>query len=343
MGSRLTQVPAQESDRGRRAGGVAWRHGAGEARGAVAGGGGARRALRRRVRLRGRSTGIYCRPSCPSRRPRRPHVTFFALPEAAERAGFRSCLRCRPRTVRVRDAQAERIQKVCRFVAEHLEEPLTLQRLGREAGLAPHHLQRTFKRVMGIEPARVRGMPAHGVFRSRGRKSRRDRRHLRSRIRIDAAASTSARRAAGHDARRLPKGGQGPPCATRSSTAAGPPAGGGDRSRGPLASLGDATAALERALRDEYPAVGDGARIDDALAGWLGAPPSSTCRGGSSHLAPCSTSAARTVFQRQVLQELWRIPRGEIAALRGRLLRAIGRPRPCGRWRAPASSTGRGT
>ena len=78
-----------------------------------------------------RSTGIYCRPSCPSRRPRRPHVTFFALPEAAERAGFRSCLRCRPRTVRVRDAQAERIQDVCRFVQEHLEEPLTLERLWR--------------------------------------------------------------------------------------------------------------------------------------------------------------------------------------------------------------------
>ena len=85
-----------------------------------------------------RSTGIYCRPSCPSRRPRRPHVAFFPLPEAAEQAGFRSCLRCRPRTVGLRDPQAERIQQVCRYIADHLDEPLTLARLGRVAGAAPH-------------------------------------------------------------------------------------------------------------------------------------------------------------------------------------------------------------
>ena len=117
-----------------------------------------------------RSTGIYCRPSCPSRRPRRPHVTFFALPEAAERAGFRSCLRCRPRALRVRDPQAERIQRVCRYVADHLDEPLTLERLSREAGLAPHHLQRTFKRVMGISPRAYADALRMGVFRSRVKK-----------------------------------------------------------------------------------------------------------------------------------------------------------------------------
>src|SRR5690349_4831794 len=111
-----------------------------------------------------RSTGIYCRPSCPSRRPRRPHVAFFPLPEAAERAGFRSCLRCRPRTVRLRDPQAERVQKVCRYIAEHLEEPLTLARLGRFAGSAPHHLQRTFKHLMGITPRAYADALRLGVF-----------------------------------------------------------------------------------------------------------------------------------------------------------------------------------
>ena len=117
-----------------------------------------------------RSTGIYCRPSCPSRRPRRPHVAFFALPEAAERAGFRSCLRCRPRAVRLRDPRAERVQKVCRYIADHLDEPLTLARLGREAGAAPHHLQRTFKHVMGISPRAYADALRLGVFRQRVKK-----------------------------------------------------------------------------------------------------------------------------------------------------------------------------
>src|SRR6266699_2719589 len=59
-----------------------------------------------------RSTGIYCRPSCPSRRPRPKQMQFFAIPEAAERAGFRPCLRCRPQEA-PRNAQLELIRRVC--------------------------------------------------------------------------------------------------------------------------------------------------------------------------------------------------------------------------------------
>src|SRR5215471_3249262 len=54
-----------------------------------------------------RSTGIYCRPSCPSRKPRREQVVFFALPEAAAQEGFRACRRCRPRPARLRDPRIE--------------------------------------------------------------------------------------------------------------------------------------------------------------------------------------------------------------------------------------------
>src|SRR5438105_3503821 len=61
-----------------------------------------------------RSTGIYCRPSCPSRRPRREQVAFFALPEAAERAGFRACRRCRPQLIAARDPQVELARRACR-------------------------------------------------------------------------------------------------------------------------------------------------------------------------------------------------------------------------------------
>src|SRR5271154_342563 len=63
-----------------------------------------------------RSTGIYCRPSCPARKPRREQVVFFTLPEAAEQKGFRECRRCRPRTVRMRDKKVETVARVCREI-----------------------------------------------------------------------------------------------------------------------------------------------------------------------------------------------------------------------------------
>ena len=62
-----------------------------------------------------RTTGIYCRPSCPARNPYREHVTFFKLPEEASRAGFRPCRRCHPDQVHQPDPQAELIERVCRL------------------------------------------------------------------------------------------------------------------------------------------------------------------------------------------------------------------------------------
>lgn len=99
-----------------------------------------------------RTTGIYCRPTCPSRRARRENVTFFALPEAAEQAGFRACRRCHPEQVAIRDPQVDIVQRVCRAIAANPEEPPTLAGLSAEVGLSPFHMQRTFKRVMGITP-----------------------------------------------------------------------------------------------------------------------------------------------------------------------------------------------
>src|ERR1700722_7207068 len=63
-----------------------------------------------------RSPGIYCRPSCPSRKPRREQVVFFPLPEAAEQKGFRACQRCRPRAKRLHDSRAEAVALVCRQI-----------------------------------------------------------------------------------------------------------------------------------------------------------------------------------------------------------------------------------
>lgn len=99
-----------------------------------------------------KSTGVYCRASCPSRPPRRDQVSFFAGPEAAERAGFRACRRCKPRELQFKDPQEELAQRVCRYLDQNLEEPVSLAQLGHQFRLSPFHLQRTFKRVLGIAP-----------------------------------------------------------------------------------------------------------------------------------------------------------------------------------------------
>ncbi|HZE71390.1 MAG TPA: bifunctional DNA-binding transcriptional regulator/O6-methylguanine-DNA methyltransferase Ada [Pyrinomonadaceae bacterium] len=113
-----------------------------------------------------RSTGIYCRPSCPSRRPRRDRVTFFGLPEAAQQAGFRACRRCNPKQTETTDPQIEMIQKACRFIESHHDEPASLDLLSEQLGLSSFHLQRTFKSIMGITPREYAEVCRTNRFRS---------------------------------------------------------------------------------------------------------------------------------------------------------------------------------
>ena len=96
-----------------------------------------------------RTTGIYCKPSCPARRPKREHVEFFASSEEARAAGYRACLRCRPDEVgRDRDAVAKALK-----IIEQAEEAPSLSELAAAVGYAPHHFQRLFKRDLGVSPA----------------------------------------------------------------------------------------------------------------------------------------------------------------------------------------------
>lgn len=95
-----------------------------------------------------RTTGIYCRPSCPSRRPRRDSVEFFEDPSQAEHAGYRACLRCKPTQV---SAQWQYVQRACQ-VLDNAEGVMTLQQLSRRVGLSAFHLQRLFKRATGVTP-----------------------------------------------------------------------------------------------------------------------------------------------------------------------------------------------
>ncbi|MBO9714985.1 bifunctional DNA-binding transcriptional regulator/O6-methylguanine-DNA methyltransferase Ada [Sphingomonas sp.] len=103
------------------------------------------------------TTGIYCKPSCPARRPKREHVRFYADADAARGAGFRACLRCKPDEVgRDRIAVARAVELI-----EAAEEGIALEELAERVGYAPHHFHRLFKRATGVTPAAyARGLRA---------------------------------------------------------------------------------------------------------------------------------------------------------------------------------------
>jgi AraC family transcriptional regulator of adaptative response/methylated-DNA-[protein]-cysteine methyltransferase len=98
------------------------------------------------------TTGVFCRPSCPSRIPLRENVRFYATAEAAARDGLRPCLRCRPLAAAGHDPQAARIHAVARHIEAHADEPLTLGALAERARLSPFHFQRRFKALVGVTP-----------------------------------------------------------------------------------------------------------------------------------------------------------------------------------------------
>ena len=96
------------------------------------------------------TTGIYCRPSCPSRRPKRDGVQFFDSFEKASAAGFRACKRCQPE--QDLDATKQRVQRACELIETRLDENSSLADLSRDLGISPSHLQRTFKKIVGVSP-----------------------------------------------------------------------------------------------------------------------------------------------------------------------------------------------
>ena len=272
-----------------------------------------------------RSTGIYCRPSCPARRPARKQVIFFALPEAAEQAGFRPCRRCQPREAPARNPSLELVRRVCRVIETDLEEPYTLQTLGLHMGVSPGHLQRTFKRLMGITPRQYADARRLDKLKGRLREGQNVTRALyeagygsSSRLYEQAAAQLGMTPATYRRGGRgmeigytIVKGRLG-----RLLVAA--------TERGIcMVSLGDAAAQLAAALRREYP----NATIHREASGV--APWAKTIqkylRGNQPRLnLPLDVEA--TAFQRRVWEELRRIPYGDTRSYQ-EVARAIGQPR----------------
>lgn len=96
------------------------------------------------------TTGVFCRPSCASRRARRENVRFFESAAAAVAAGFRPCKRCAPLATRA--PVATRIEAVARYIDGHADEALPLATLAARARLSPAHFQRRFKALLGVSP-----------------------------------------------------------------------------------------------------------------------------------------------------------------------------------------------
>lgn len=113
-----------------------------------------------------RTTGVYCYPSCAARPARPGNVAFHDTRDAAERAGYRPCKRCRPDLPTRRSLEAARVARTCRLI-ETADEPPTLARLAAAAGCSPHHFHRLFRRVTGVTPKAYADADRHGRVRTR--------------------------------------------------------------------------------------------------------------------------------------------------------------------------------
>jgi AraC family transcriptional regulator of adaptative response/methylated-DNA-[protein]-cysteine methyltransferase len=270
-----------------------------------------------------RSTGIYCRPSCPARRPRREQVVFFQIPEAAERAGFRSCRRCRPHSTAMNDPQVEMVRQACRYIESQDQLP-TLENLSEHTGVSPYHLQRVFKRVAGITPRQYAEANRLDQFKAGVKKG---------------ATVTGAMYEAGYGSssrlyERAPaqlgmtpadyrRGGKG---VRINYTIAGCSLGrllvAGTEKGVCSVRLGDSDAALEANLLSEYPAAGVN-RDDEALSEWV-EQLLSHLNGEQPHLdLPLDVQA--TAFQWNVWEKLREIPYGSTRSY-SEIARAMGRP-----------------
>ncbi len=150
-----------------------------------------------------RSTGIYCRPSCPARKPRRENVEFFRNPGEAEGEGYRACHRCRPRSAS--GTAAERgVQKAIEYLDAHLDEPITLEQLGAVVGMSPFHLQRTFKAQVGLSPRAYRNARRLERFKTPQTGRPGEPRHLRGRLRFQPECIRAGYGGPGHAAWSVP-------------------------------------------------------------------------------------------------------------------------------------------
>jgi AraC family transcriptional regulator of adaptative response/methylated-DNA-[protein]-cysteine methyltransferase len=115
------------------------------------------------------TTGIYCRPTCPARRPLAKNVRFFSSPRAAGQEGFRACKRCRPESGARLRPEAGLAIRACDYLRRHAEDRVTLAKLARSLAVSPQHLQRMFTRALGVSPRDYLSVLRFERFRTRAR------------------------------------------------------------------------------------------------------------------------------------------------------------------------------
>ena len=269
------------------------------------------------------TTGVYCRPSCAARRPNRENVSFFAEAAEAEAAGYRPCLRCRPRATEPPEA-VRAVRRAVAFLEAHADERVPLAALARVAGLSPFHFQRTFKKLVGVTPKRY----------TEARRADRLKALLKDGAPVASAsfeagygsssrAYANAPRHLGTTPARYARGGRN--LHVRHATVA-TPLGRllvAATDRGVCAvTLGESERALEAGLRREYPeAVLE--RAPAALAEWTERIARSLAE--SVDLSSIPLDLRATTFQRRVWEALRAVPRGETRSYSD-VAAAIGRP-----------------
>lgn len=271
-----------------------------------------------------RTTGVYCRPSCPSRRPRRDSVVFFANPDAAELSGFRECRRCHPRAGVPGPAGLEQVREACAFIDARADQPLTLARIASHVGMSPFHLQRTFTKLVGISPRGYQDAVRAGRFRD----------GLRQGAPISGAVYDAGYGSISRVYERRPTGRGMTPAAyrrggkgmTMTYTIVSSPVGrllvAGTENGICAVKLGDRDDRLEHDLRREYPEAAI-SRDQAAFSQWV--------RSLTAHLEGLEprlelpVDIRATAFQWKVWRYLQSIPYGETRSY-GEVARAIGKP-----------------
>lgn len=269
-----------------------------------------------------RSTHIYCRPSCPARRPLRRNVLFFAQPAEAEKQGFRPCLRCRPNEVYAATAL---VARAARHLARNEDEGIRLAALASALGSTPGALRRAFRQVAGLTPRAF----ADAVRVDRFKKELRDGKSVADALYGTGYGSSSrvyerSNAQLGMTPATYRKGGKGMKI---EYTIAKSPIGKvlvAATERGVSAVyLGDAQNKLVAELHEEYPraeispATGSVQRWVREIIQRIEGKPAQVD-------LPLDLQA--TAFQRRVWQELQRIPRGTTRTY-SQVARALGRPK----------------
>lgn len=270
------------------------------------------------------TTGIYCKPSCPSRKPQRKNVFIFVVAELAEDAGFRACLRCQPDEHPSDDSQLALVRDTCRLIQQHAE-VTTLELLAQRVHVSPHHLQKVFTKVVGISPRQFADAHRLGALKQallagstvadglyEAGYSSTSRLYEKSSAQLGMTPATYRKRGLNMRIRyALAEFALGQVLVAATD-------------RGICAvSLGDEQASLVNDLKREFQAAEISQGTDLALKEWLNAVLNALTGKRPHGRLPLDVQA--TAFQRMVWEELQRIPPGETATY-GEVARNLGRP-----------------